>query len=129
MGFGSTKGRTDLNEVVANGVAALGDSLPTRTLAADRGWTTGLTLVIPVYNEGANFRALWAEITSQLRSPFHALIVYDFDEDDTIPVAQEIISRGEARISLLKNEIGRGVVGAIRTGFNHAPDGPVLVVM
>ena len=29
----------------------------------------------------------------------------------------------------MKNSYGRGVVGAIRTGFDAAPDGPVLVVM
>ncbi|HVP54669.1 MAG TPA: glycosyltransferase [Candidatus Eisenbacteria bacterium] len=88
-----------------------------------------LTLVIPVYNEGANFPALWQEIATQVRSPFRALVVYDFDADNTVPVVQQIIATGERRLELVKNEIGRGVVGAIRTGFHHARDGAVLVVM
>ncbi len=88
-----------------------------------------LTLVIPVYNEGANFPALWEAVSSHIRTPFRALVVYDFDEDNTVPVVQQIIARGEQRLVLVKNDVGRGVVGAIRTGFNRVEHGPVLVVM
>lgn len=88
-----------------------------------------LTLVIPVYNEGANFPQLWDAVRSHVRSPFRALAVYDFDEDTTVPVAQQIISEGESRLFLIKNAVGRGVVGAIRTGFNQVEHGPVLVIM
>jgi len=88
-----------------------------------------LTVVVPVYNEGANFPALWSEMTAQFDFPFTALVAYDFDGDDTLPVAQGIIDQGEARLKLIKNTYGRGVVGAIRTGFDAAPPGPVLVVM
>ena len=88
-----------------------------------------LTIVIPVYNEGANFPALWAEVTQHLNFPFTALVAYDFDGDNTLPVANEIIARGESRLRLVKNTYGRGVVGAIRTGFDAAPPGPVLVAM
>jgi dolichol-phosphate mannosyltransferase len=88
-----------------------------------------LTIVIPVYNEGANFPALWGEMTEHLKLPFTALIAFDFDGDDTLPVARQIIEQGETRLKLIKNTYGRGVVGAIRTGFDAAPAGPVLVVM
>jgi dolichol-phosphate mannosyltransferase len=88
-----------------------------------------LTLVIPVYNEGANFPSLWKAVSSHIRSRFRALVIYDFGEDNTVPVVQRIISQGEARLVLVKNDVGRGVVGAIRTGFNHAETGPVMVVM
>jgi len=88
-----------------------------------------LTVVIPVYNEGANFRTLWADLVSQIRSRFIAFVVYDFPEDDTIPVARDIVATGENRIRLLQNNKGRGVVGAILTGFNQIEHGPVLVVM
>ena len=91
--------------------------------------STDLTLVIPVYNEGANFPALWSAVTSQIRSRFTAFVVYDFDEDNTVPVLQQIISAGETRLVPVKNSVGRGVIGAIRTGFNHVESGPVLVVM
>lgn len=88
-----------------------------------------LTIIIPVYNEGGNFPRLWTEISSQIRSQFRALVIYDFDQDDTVPVVQGIIARGESRLKLVKNAIRPGVVGAILTGFNQVEDGPVLVVM
>jgi dolichol-phosphate mannosyltransferase len=88
-----------------------------------------LTIVIPVYNEGANFASLWTAIASQIRSKFNVIVVFDFDEDDTIPVAQQIVAEGETRIRLVKNDVRQGVVGAILTGFNQVESGPVLVVM
>ena len=88
-----------------------------------------LTIVIPVYNEGANFRALWNELASGIRTPFTALVVYDFDADNTVPVAQAIIAGGETRISLIRNKYGRGVTNAIKTGLEAVESGPVLVTM
>ncbi|PYU20345.1 MAG: hypothetical protein DMG32_22570, partial [Acidobacteria bacterium] len=88
-----------------------------------------LTIIVPVYNEGANFPALWESICSAIRSPFTALVVYDFDEDDTVPPVQAIINKGERRIRLVPNNVRKGVVGAIVTGFNQVARGPVLVVM
>ena len=88
-----------------------------------------LTIVIPVYNEGANFPALWSEMTEHLDFPFTAFVAYDFDGDNTLPAVQEILAQGETRLKLVKNTYGRGVVGAIRTGFDAAPPGPVLVLM
>jgi len=96
----------------------------TQTIMASQLW-----IVIPAYNEGANFPALWAALRSQIRSEFTALVVYDFDEDDTIPVVKNIISKGERNLQLVKNVIRGGVVGAILTGFQAVESGPVLVVM
>lgn len=98
--------------------------------AGCKGSGTGdLTIIIPVYNEGENFLALWSELSSKISSPFRSFVVYDFDEDNTVPVVQKVIEAGETRLNLLKNNIKRGVVGAIRTGFSQAKDGPCLVVM
>jgi len=88
-----------------------------------------LSIIIPVFNEGGNFPALWSELTAGVKSPFTAYVVYDFDEDDTVPVVSATIARGEERLKLVKNNIKRGVVGAIRTGFETAPAGPLLVLM
>lgn len=90
---------------------------------------TELNIVIPVYNEGANFPGLWQALTSYIQSPFKAIVVYDFDEDNTVPAVQKILKSGESRLKLEKNLIRRGVVGAIRTGFDQIACGPILVVM
>ena len=54
-----------------------------------------LTIVIPVYNEGANFRPLWSTIASSISTPFSAIVVYDFEQDDTLPAIAEITAAGE----------------------------------
>jgi dolichol-phosphate mannosyltransferase len=88
-----------------------------------------LSIVIPAYNEGANFPGLWNELSSLINAEFIAYVVYDFDEDNTVPVVKRIIVEGESRLRLVKNERGRGVVSAIMTGFDVVAGGPVLVVM
>jgi glycosyltransferase involved in cell wall biosynthesis len=88
-----------------------------------------LSIIIPVYNEGDNFPSLWARLSSQIRCDFTAFVIYDFDEDDTLPVIERLIARGEKRIHLVKNNVRAGVVGAILSGFNQIDDGPILVLM
>lgn len=88
-----------------------------------------LNIVIPVYNEGANFPGLWNELSSLVKAKFIAYVIYDFDQDNTVPVVKQIIAEGESRLRLVKNERGRGVVPAIMTGFDAVSAGPVLVVM
>jgi dolichol-phosphate mannosyltransferase len=88
-----------------------------------------LSIVIPVYNEAANFENLWAELSSSLKHDFAAYVIYDMDEDNTVPVVNKIMAGGETRLRPVKNQRGRGIVAAIMTGFDVAPDGPVLVVM
>lgn len=88
-----------------------------------------LTIVVPVYNEGANFASLWEAMTSQVRCKFNLIVVYDFDEDDTVPVAEAIIAAGDTRIRVVKNVVRPGVIGAILTGFSQIERGPVLVIM
>jgi dolichol-phosphate mannosyltransferase len=88
-----------------------------------------LKIIIPVYNEGSNFPSLWANICAHIRAEFTAFVVYDFDEDDTVPAVQTIIRTGENRIHLVRNNVRKGVVGAIVTGFDQIEHGPVLIVM
>jgi dolichol-phosphate mannosyltransferase len=88
-----------------------------------------LNIIIPVYNEGANFPALRSALLSAIKTPFQAFVVYDFDEDNTIPAVQRAIAEGDDNFHLHKNTVGRGVLGALLSGFRVVKRGPVLVVM
>ena len=89
-----------------------------------------LTLVIPVYNEGANFPSLWEAVSSQSSLAGFARWWFTTSTKTTPFLLSSRLSRkGEQRLVLVKNDVGRGVVGAIRTGFNRVEQGPVLVVM
>jgi glycosyltransferase involved in cell wall biosynthesis len=87
-----------------------------------------LSLIVPVYNEAANFPNLVAEVERHVPPPFNLYVVYDFDEDTTMPVAKAL---GAARpwLKLVKNDLGRGVVHAIKKGFQTVTSGPAFVVM
>jgi len=87
-----------------------------------------LSLIIPVYNEAENVEALVVEIEKHIPRPFVANIVYDFEEDTTVPVVQSL-SRSRPWLRLVKNNLGRGVVFALRAGFEAVAEGPAVVVM
>ncbi len=87
-----------------------------------------LHIVVPVYNEAENFPALRSALRV-IRSPFEVFVIYDFDQDNTIPAVERAIEEGDRRFHLVKNTVGPGVVGALQTGFKLASRGPVLVVM
>src|SRR5579884_2768832 len=88
-----------------------------------------LTIVVPVYNEAENFPHFWDRLKSAVRCDYRAIVVYDFDGDNTVPVVRALIDGGARNLSLAKNSGRRGVVGAICTGFRMVTDGPVLVTM
>jgi hypothetical protein len=62
------------------------------------------------------------------QTPLSVFVLYDFAEDTTVPVAQKL---AETRpwLQLVPNNKGRGVVNALRVGFETARTGPALVVM
>jgi dolichol-phosphate mannosyltransferase len=87
-----------------------------------------LSLLVPVYNEADNFRPLVAEIERHVPPPFVVYVVYDFEADTTVPVARELAAT-RPWLRLLRNDLGRGVVNALRVGFRAVGSGPALVVM
>ncbi len=91
------------------------------------GW---LDIVIPVYNEGANIQNVLNGIEANITAPHRILIVYDFDEDDTLPAVRDFAAgRRAPEILPVKNIYGRGALNAIRTGFARAEGEAVLVTM
>jgi putative flippase GtrA len=87
-----------------------------------------IAIVIPVYNEADNITQAIKRIEEADLPPHTISIVYDTDEDTTIPVALELQKTNSA-IELVKNKYGRGVLNAIKTGLEEAQTEYVVVTM
>jgi dolichol-phosphate mannosyltransferase len=84
--------------------------------------------VMPVYNEGANIGRALGEIDRHVHLGKRVLIVYDSDEDDTLPVVQEL-APCYPWVQLVRNQRGRGVLNAIRAGIDAATAQVVIITM
>lgn len=84
--------------------------------------------VMPVYNEGANIGRALAEIDAHVPIPKRVLVVYDFDEDDTLPALRELAPRYPWAESV-RNRRGKGVLNAIRAGIDATTAEVVIVTM
>lgn len=87
-----------------------------------------LSIVLPVFNEADNIRAALERIESNVRTPHETLIVYDFDDDTTLPVARALLPRMPA-VRLQRNELGRGVLNAMKAGIQASCGRLVLITM
>jgi glycosyltransferase involved in cell wall biosynthesis len=87
-----------------------------------------LNIVTPVYNEGENFPILYKAVQDNIKTPHRLIVVYDFDEDTTVPVAKGYAQKDKT-IILHKNDVGRGALNALKSGFNFVKQGPILVIM
>jgi glycosyltransferase involved in cell wall biosynthesis len=88
-----------------------------------------LTIVIPVYNEAENITTAINRIEKEVILPHEIHVVYDMEEDTTIPVIREIAGNYKNTIRLVKNKYGRGVLNAIKTGLEEAKTEFVIVTM
>lgn len=77
-----------------------------------------LTLVMPVLNESVRIISAISTLAFTVKVPLRLIIVYDSESDNTIPVVKELQSFF-SNISLIKNQ-GKGIIGAVRTGFLHS---------
>ena len=89
--------------------------------------TPKLSVVCPVYNEGANIAALVDRLERDLAVDLELIVVYDKDDDDTLPALAKLHPRFPVRT--VKNHYGRGALNAIKTGFAEARCEATLVVM
>jgi len=87
------------------------------------------TIVIPVYNEGENIAVAIEKIEQEVICPHIINIVYDFEEDTTVPVVKQLQSKYQTSINLVKNNYGRGVLNAIKTGLATSESEFVIVTM
>ena len=87
-----------------------------------------LSIVIPVYNEPDNIGATLQRIADHVTTPHEILVVYDFDADTTVPVVRELLA-GMPAVRLHRNDIGRGVLNAMKAGIAASTAPLVLITM
>jgi dolichol-phosphate mannosyltransferase len=87
-----------------------------------------LSIVLPVYNEGEAVEPVLRALAAEVRTPHELVVVYDFDEDTTVPVVERL--SGEIRgLRGLRNDLGRGVLNAMRAGIAGTRAPYVLISM
>jgi glycosyltransferase involved in cell wall biosynthesis len=87
-----------------------------------------LTVIVPVYHEQASIGRALAELQAKVSIPHRVLVVYDSEDDPTVPVVRELMPEHPG-VELLRNNLGKGVLNAIKKGFSACPEGAVLVTM
>lgn len=87
-----------------------------------------LTIVIPVYNEGKVIEKTLLNLESTLKISHEVLIIFDMDEDTTVPPVKKL-QKKFPNIKLLKNIYGRGALNALKTGLKNAKCEAVCVMM
>ena len=91
-----------------------------------------LVLVMPVFHEQDTIARTLTEVREKVAIPHRLLVVHDTDDDPTLPVVRALAAEHPG-LELVKNDLGRGVLNAIKQGFQVAcageGDAAVLVVM
>lgn len=87
-----------------------------------------LSVVMPVYNEGASISSVLTSLESSLRTSHETLVVYDFAEDDSVPVVEALMAAVPG-LCLHRNQLGAGALNAIRSGIQASRGRYVLVAM
>jgi glycosyltransferase involved in cell wall biosynthesis len=86
-------------------------------------------VVVPVYNEGENAVPTLRGLVEQTRTrPLEVLVVHDFEQDTTVPVVKRLQSE-LPELHLHRNDLGRGVLNALKSGLAAARAPYVLVTM
>jgi len=85
------------------------------------------SIVVPVFNEADNIVPFLRDVEREVAEPHEILIVYDFPEDSTLPAVAAMAPPCPA-VRLVHNTLGRGVLNALKAGF-QASRGDVVVVM
>jgi dolichol-phosphate mannosyltransferase len=87
-----------------------------------------VSIVVPVFNEGESIVPVMRALTAGITTPHEIVIVYDFDEDPTVPVIARLHLEAPG-IRGLRNDLGRGVLNAMKAGIAASTGDYVLISM
>lgn len=78
-----------------------------------------VTILVPVYHEEELIGESLGALHRDLQTPFRVLVIYDEEDDPTVAVVRAGQSAWP-HATLLKNDVRRGVLGALIAGFNSS---------
>jgi glycosyltransferase involved in cell wall biosynthesis len=87
-----------------------------------------LSIVVPVFKEGESVEPVLRALAERIATPHEILVVYDFDEDPTVPVIEHLHAELPA-IRGLRNCLGIGVLNAMKAGIAASRGAYVLISM
>ena len=88
-----------------------------------------IDIFVPVYNEAENIEQLFEGLKEKVYVDFEVMIVYDSDDDNTLPVIERIKDNYDFNIRLEKNHYGKGACNAFRTGMESVKNDYVVFTM
>ncbi len=87
-----------------------------------------VSVIVPVYNEAENITPTLERLLAAVHTPMEVLVVHDSDEDTTLPVVRALLPR-MPQVRLHRNDLGSGVLNAMRAGIAAARAPYVVVSM
>ena len=87
-----------------------------------------VSIVLPVYNEGEAVEPVLRSLSAAVRAPHELVVVYDFDGDTTVPVVARLANEIPG-LRGLRNDLGRGVLNAMKAGIGGTSAPYVLISM
>lgn len=87
-----------------------------------------LSVIMPVFKEGDAVEPVIRALDAGVSAPHEILVVYDFDEDPTVPVIARLANDLPA-VRGLRNDLGRGVLNAMKAGIAASNAPYVLITM
>jgi dolichol-phosphate mannosyltransferase len=98
----------------------------TSTHEISRQATPKLSILVPVRNEGLNLKIMLKLLPAVVEVPHEVLVVYDFPEDDSVPVIGSM-QADYPDLHGIHNTLGRGVINALRAGVKAAKGEYILI--
>jgi dolichol-phosphate mannosyltransferase len=96
--------------------------------APEPGPAPELSIVIPVYNEGEAVEPVLRSLGDFVKTPCEILVVWDFDGDTTKPVVERLVAEIPG-LRGVRNDLGRGVLNAMRAGIAESRGEFILISM
>jgi dolichol-phosphate mannosyltransferase len=87
-----------------------------------------LAIVLPVYNEGDAVEPVLRALSTGVTTSHELVVVYDFDGDTTVPVIARLAGEIPG-LRGLRNDLGRGVLNAMKAGIAGTTAPYVLISM